>query len=236
MTENIPHTKRNIIVPALVIALFIAVGIQTWFMVGMKRQLNTMHAAADPASGTVASASTSPLPAITQNQNQPSSSAPGSQNNASPFNSSLFGQNFGTGNWNPDKQFAQMRHEMDNMISQAMGSFNHHQGFQKFFDSSSLSSPDIKIQDKGKQYQVLVKLPGADKNDISVSLNDNVLTVSGQQKHVESRTDKNGNTIFQSQQSGSFSRSVSLPGDVKPGSMHTEFNNDTLKITISKAA
>ena len=236
MTENIPHKKRNIIIPALVIALFIAVGVQTWFMFNMKQQLDTMHAATDPVSNTVASTNINPLPAITQQHNQSSNSASGSQNNASPFNSNIFGQNFATGNWNPAKQFAQMRQQMDNMINQAMGSFNHHQGFQNFFDSTSLSSPDIKIQDKGKQYQVLVNLPGANKNDISVSLNDNVLTVSGQQKHEESRTDKNGNTIFQSQQSGSFSRSVSLPGDVKPGSMHTEFDNNTLKITITKAA
>ena len=236
MTENIPHTKRNIIVPALVIALFIAVGVQTWFMVGMKKQLDTMHTKADPVASTMASANINPLPVIPQNKNQPSNSAANPQNNASPFNNNVFGQNFGTSNWNPTKQFEQMRREMDNMISQAMGSFNNHQGLQNFFGSSSLSSPDIKIQDKGKQYQVLVNLPGADKNDISVSLNDNVLTISGQQKHEESRTDKNGNTIFQSQQSGSFSRSVSLPGDVKPGSMHTEFDNNILKITITKAA
>ncbi len=236
MTENTPHTKRNIIVSVLVIALFIAVGVQAWFMIGMKKQLDAMHTAIDPFSNTVASANTSPPPAITQQQNQNSNSSSGSQNNASPFNSNIFGQNLGAGNWNPAQQFEQMRREMNNMMNQAFSNLNTNGNFQSIFNSSIPSSPDIKIQDEGKKYQVLVNLPGADKNDISVSLNHNVLTISGQQKHQQSRTDKNGHTIFQSQQTASFSRSVSLPGDVKPGSMHTKFDNNILKITITKAA
>jgi HSP20 family protein len=169
----------------------------------------------------MAAAQTSPPPANAQHRK-------------SPFDDDFFAQNFNPGNWDPDQQFEQMRQQMDAMMQQAFNHFGKNQGLQNFFSDNG--SPDISIKDEGKQYLVLVDLPGADKNNISVTLNDNQLTISGQQSHVENKTDKNGNTIFRSQQSGTFSRSVTLPGDVKPGSMHTEFNNDVLQITITKAA
>jgi len=228
MTENTPHKYRNYIVPILITTLLVVVAAQSWFMFDMHKQLNTLGTTPQATAAKIIPDSSE----MAANQASPPTAVPRHKN--SPFDDNFFAQNFDMGNWNPDKQFEQMRQQMDTMMQQAFNHFGKNQGLQNFFSDNG--SPDISIKDEGKQYLVLVDLPGADKNNISVTLNDNQLTVSGQQSHTENKTDRNGNTIFRSQQSGTFSRSVTLPGDVEPGSMHTEFNNDVLKITIAKAA
>lgn len=242
MTEDTPHTFRKYTMPILVISLLLIVAAQLWFMADMKHELNSIEhspqaAAANLKPGDISDADT--LAKLVPSTANPKSVAPQAQAQA-PVTDDLFNQQFSASAQAMDQQFEQMRRQMDQMVQQAFSNGGINPGanaasMKNIFSDSSMT-PDIKIKDEGQQYLVLVDLPGADKDNISVSLNNKMLTVSGQQNHRESKTDSAGNTIFQSQESGSFSRSVSLPGEVKPGSMHTEYSNDVLRITVTKAA
>ncbi len=245
MTENTPYSFKKFAMPILVISLLLIVAAQLWFMADMKQQLNSIKNSTQAATAnlrpldvdTLAKSGTSaasPQPSVPQTQSLAQSPV------QSPLANNFFNQLFSADAQVMDQQFEDIRRQMEQLMQQAFSNAgaNHgvnSSGIQKLFGDSSMT-PDIKIEDEGKQYLVLVDLPGADKDNISVSLNDNMLTVSGRQNHHESKTDSAGNTISQSQISGSFSRSVNLPGEVKPGSMHTEYNNDVLKITVTKAA
>lgn len=256
MTENSPDKPRRIVIPALVSALTIVVAVQAWFMSDMKHQLDALRATpkvVETAADTQAPVSVAPPRQVTNLQTsqqddnrlnpqvKPQSRTPPLHRRPAPFDDDLFQRRFNNaGNWDPYREIERMQREMEDRFNQAFSHFNQDPDFQSFFDDRNFMTgnamPGVEIKDEGKEYVVLVDLPGADKDNISVKLEDQMLTVSGEQNFRQEKSDDFGNTVFRQQSSGAFSRSVTLPGAVKPGSMHTEYANDVLRITISKAA
>jgi HSP20 family molecular chaperone IbpA len=96
-------------------------------------------------------------------------------------------------------------------------------------------TPAMDLQDKGDNYVVLVDVPGMDADGISVKLEDNRLSISAKQSYDKEDKDSKGNVIFHERRSGSFSRSLTLPGPVKKQGMKTDFDKGVLRITIPKA-
>ena len=90
------------------------------------------------------------------------------------------------------------------------------------------------IKENANQYIVLVNLPGANKNDISVTLNGQRLTVKGKQNYKKQNRDAMGNIIFQVRQSGRFQRGITLSNPVDKNKMKTYLDNDVLTIIIPK--
>ena len=98
----------------------------------------------------------------------------------------------------------------------------------------SLSVPDIDVKENANQYIVLVNLPGANENDISVSLNGQRLTVKGKQNYKKQNKNATGNIIFQESRSGRFTRSITLTSPVMQNKMKTRLDNGVLTIIIPK--
>ena len=98
----------------------------------------------------------------------------------------------------------------------------------------SLSTPEMDVKENANQYIVLVNLPGADKSDISVSLDGQRLTVKGKRDDKKQNKDATGNIIFQVRQSGSFQRSITLASPVMQNTMKTRLDNGVLTIIIPK--
>ena len=98
----------------------------------------------------------------------------------------------------------------------------------------SLSVPDIDVKENASQYIVLVNLPGANENDISVSLNGQRLTVKGKQDYKKQNKNAMGNIVFQEHRSGSFQRSITLAHPVRQNKMKTRLDNGVLTIVIPK--
>lgn len=90
------------------------------------------------------------------------------------------------------------------------------------------------IQEKDGKYLLEVDLPGYDKKDINVSLEDGYLTVSAKtNKHVEEK-DENKNYIRRERQFGSCSRSFYV-GDVNQEDISASYDNGILNISFPKA-
>ena len=86
--------------------------------------------------------------------------------------------------------------------------------FDDMFDDSffrsynSYMKTDIKEVDN--QYVLDIEMPGFNKKDISVELNDGYLTISGNKSTNNDEKDTKGNIIRQERYSGSYSRSFML--------------------------
>lgn len=93
--------------------------------------------------------------------------------------------------------------------------------------------PRLDISENDDQFEINVELPGMDKDDIDVSLNNNQLTVSGQRKWENEDKDKTYHRIETSY--GEFSRTFTLPDNVDEESINAEYDNGVLNITINKA-
>jgi HSP20 family protein len=88
------------------------------------------------------------------------------------------------------------------------------------------------FEDKDK-YTVSVELPGLKKEDISVSVHDGVLTVSGERKSEKDA--KDGLVHRTERYYGKFTRSVSLPAKVHADKVSAAYKDGVLTVEVPKA-
>jgi len=87
-----------------------------------------------------------------------------------------------------------------------------------------------KIDEKG--YHLEVDLPGVKKEDVEISVNDGILTISGERK-LEKKEEKENYTRIESF-FGRFERSFKLPADADVDNIEAKYENGVLKIFIPK--
>lgn len=145
--------------------------------------------------------------------------------------------------WGPNREIERMQRDMDRMFNRRFNNLDNHPDFNKpdfnrpdfqYRFSQSFSTPEMNVKEDTNQYTVLVKLPGADKSDISVTLNGQRLTVQGKQDYKKQNSSATGNVIFQESRSGRFQRSITLASPVNKSQMKTHLNKGVLTIIIPK--
>src|SRR5688572_18346695 len=72
--------------------------------------------------------------------------------------------------------------------------------------------PKVDVIENEKAFEIHVAVPGMNKQDFKIDLNDNTLTISGERKFTKEENGKNFHTV--ETQYGTFSRSFSLPENV----------------------
>jgi HSP20 family protein len=103
------------------------------------------------------------------------------------------------------------------------------------FDPSARvgSGPRIHVFDTGSALVVKADLPGMSEKDLQVSLNQDVLTLSGERKQDALE----GYTVHRKERpSVRFSRSFTLPSKVDPEKTSAVLKNGVLTLTLNKAA
>ncbi len=100
------------------------------------------------------------------------------------------------------------------------------------FDSDWL--PSIDVDENEKEFTVTAELPGMEEKDINVTLENNILTIAGEKKEEKEEKDENRNRYHAERCYGSFSRSVSLPEEIKQDKIKAKFKNGVLSINIPK--
>lgn len=98
--------------------------------------------------------------------------------------------------------------------------------------------PNIEIAETDKAIEVTAEMPGLERKDVDISLEDDTLTIGGEKK-VEQGTDggKNDKNVQHSERSyGVFLRVLQLPPGIDPSSVQATMANGVLKITIPKPA
>ncbi|KAM5541337.1 hypothetical protein V8D89_004891 [Ganoderma adspersum] len=78
------------------------------------------------------------------------------------------------------------------------------------------------------------ELPGLNKENVSIDVHNNLLTVSGESK-FESDSNENG-YLLRERRFGRFSRSVPVPEGVKPEEIKAAMENGVLTVTYPRAA
>jgi HSP20 family protein len=94
--------------------------------------------------------------------------------------------------------------------------------------------PKIDIYDNDSSIFVEAEIPGVRKSDIKITLEDNILTITGEKKFRDQ--EKSGKNFFRSERSfGTFVRSFTLPDEVNPDKVDAHFEDGLLRIAIEKA-
>jgi HSP20 family protein len=92
--------------------------------------------------------------------------------------------------------------------------------------------PKVDILEDEKAYEIHMAVPGLNKDDFKIDLNDNFLTISGERKFTREKKENNYHSI--ETQYGNFSRSFSLPENVDVNKINAKYNNGILELVIPK--
>jgi HSP20 family protein len=109
--------------------------------------------------------------------------------------------------------------------------FLNHWGFD-LNDNDTVWQPKVDVAESDTEYEVAVEVPGLSKNDISISVEDGYLTISGERKQEEKTDKKNFHRI--ERYYGKFERSFQLPDEVKADEIKANYKNGVLKVEIPK--
>jgi len=93
-------------------------------------------------------------------------------------------------------------------------------------------APPCDIYEDGDNIIVKAELPGIDRNDIDVQVENNVLTLRGERKREKEVRSEN---LCRTERSyGTFSRSFTLPVSVDTGRIKAEYKDGVLHVTLPK--
>ena len=120
--------------------------------------------------------------------------------------------------------------ELENFDDKIQSLLNTFPDFNSEYEESFY--PKIDISEDEKNIYVDSELPGMKKNDIKISLNDNILTISGEKKSEKKEKDL---SFYRNERIyGAFSRSFTIPGEINPDNIDAKFEDGILKIVIEK--
>ena len=93
-------------------------------------------------------------------------------------------------------------------------------------------APLVDITEDDKEYLIKAEVPEVKKEDVKVSVQDDVLTIAGERKFEKEEKDKKYHRVERAY--GSFYRSFTLPDDANAQKVVAEFKEGVLKVRLPK--
>lgn len=126
--------------------------------------------------------------------------------------------------FNPFKELELLSERMKNLFEDLPTAFS--------FDFNTSFYPRVDISEDENNVYVTAEIPGVDKKDVKVTLQDNILTIEGEKKSEVKDEKKNYYRIERTY--GSFCRSFTLPAEVDTDKVKAKFENGMLLIEAAK--
>jgi HSP20 family protein len=111
--------------------------------------------------------------------------------------------------------------------------------FDRFFDlrgdgfeAAGTWAPKLDLSETKDAYMIKAEIPGVEQKDLSVSLQDQTLTIKGEKHKEKEEKDEKYHRIERSW--GEFTRSIMLPGAAETEKVDATFKNGVLTITLPK--
>ena len=129
--------------------------------------------------------------------------------------------------YNPNRIIADVSRDWDNIVD-------------SFFQFPSMRSsnsrafvPRVDIVEEKDCLQVVAEVPGMEKDDVKVFIENGILTISGERKPVVERKEES-NCVRSELTSGSFSRSFTLPEHIDLERITADYKNGLLTVMLPK--
>ena len=129
--------------------------------------------------------------------------------------------------WEPFRELAALQNEMGRWMNQMAGGTETGGNGQ-----SSTWLPAVDVWETENELVLSFDLPGIPEDKISVELDDNVLTVSGERARTQ---EQSGDRFYRYERRfGTFSRSVTLPQGVGEDQIRADYRDGVLEIHVPK--
>ncbi len=94
-------------------------------------------------------------------------------------------------------------------------------------------SPLVDITEDDKEYLIKAELPEVKKEDVKLTIEDNVLSISGERKYEKEEKGRKYHRMERAY--GSFMRSFTLPDDADGSKVSAEYKDGVLKVHVPKS-
>ncbi len=131
--------------------------------------------------------------------------------------------------WNPLRELEDFQHRILSAFNSNSARRSNSQ------DSLAVAEwmPLVDITEDDKAYLITAELPEVAKEDVKVTLEHGVLTLTGERKFEKEEKNKKYHRVERSY--GSFVRSFALPDDADVGKVNAEFKDGLLKVRVTKS-
>ncbi|MCD6080217.1 MAG: Hsp20/alpha crystallin family protein [Candidatus Omnitrophica bacterium] len=128
--------------------------------------------------------------------------------------------------WDPFKDLFDLQKEINRLFETSFSRLP-----QRFISEESFA-PAIDLYEDENEYVVEAELPGLKQDEIKVSVEDDILTISGEKKREKEV--KEGNLYRSERFYGKFERQIVLPQNAEKDNIKASYKNGVLKVVIPK--
>jgi HSP20 family protein len=131
--------------------------------------------------------------------------------------------------WNPFKEMEELQNRLTSYLGRSQG-----RGDGGTRESLTVTewSPLVDITEDAKEYLIKAELPEVKKEELKVSVENGVLTISGERKFEKEEKGKKFHRIERSY--GSFVRTFTVPDDVDATKVGADFKEGVLLVHLPK--
>ena len=130
--------------------------------------------------------------------------------------------------WDPIRELSTLQSRMSRLFDQQ------YVGGSEDSLTAGAFVPPVDIYEDEHSIQLKLEVPGIDRKDLDVKVENNVLTVSGERKFEREEREENFRRV--ERRYGSFTRSFTLPNTVNAEDVSADYADGVLKIKLGKRA
>jgi HSP20 family protein len=125
--------------------------------------------------------------------------------------------------WEPLRELAALQNEMSRFLGSTLGEGN---GQQRAW------VPAVDVWETDKEVVYAFDVPGIPEDRISIELEDNALTISGERERTDEVSDERFYRF--ERRFGSFSRTIGLPQNVTEDQVKADYHDGVLEVRVAK--
>ena len=134
--------------------------------------------------------------------------------------------------WDPFNEFTNIQDRLNEFFAQPSGFTGPLSLFRGAEPTGTAFVPPVNVYEDEHNIIVTAELPGIEEKDLNITVENNVLTITGERKMETEVKKENFQRV--ERRYGRFTRSFTLPPTVDPENVNAEFNNGVLKLTLQK--
>jgi HSP20 family protein len=132
--------------------------------------------------------------------------------------------------WDPFRELEDMSNRLNRMFGRFPLAREADQDAMVAFDWA----PSVDISENSEEYVIKAEIPGVNKDDVKVSIEDGVVSIQGERKQENEQKDKKFHRVERSY--ASFLRTFSLPSNIDDAKVQAQFKDGLLTLRLPKSA
>jgi HSP20 family protein len=129
--------------------------------------------------------------------------------------------------WDPFRELTSMREDMERLFDSMAGRYPREH-------VEALWAPSVDVEESAEAITIRAEVPGMNKEDIKLTVSDNMVTISGERRHQLEQKEKTFHRVERLY--GKFQRTIGLPADVDADKAKANYKAGVLELVLPKSA